>query len=192
MSQAELPRLVLIRHAEALTDGCVAGRRDVEALPLSEPRIAAMRQLIGPVDRVHVSPAKRCQSTAAALFPDQQLISDTRLWEQNFGAWEGHEYKALPDLGMLSGADLALHRPPGGESFADLCKRVIPMLHEAAEPGSTAIVAHAGTVRAALATAIGHPGAALAFEIAPLSATALIVLPGGGFSIAYVNRIACC
>lgn len=189
MSQAQLSRLVLIRHAEALTNGCVAGRRDVDAVALSAPEIAAMRRLIGPVDRVHVSPAKRCRSTATALFPDQPLVSDPRLWEQNFGSWEGQDYKALPDLGALSAADLALHCPPDGESFADLCDRVSPALHAAAEPGATAIVAHAGTIRAALAAAIGRPGAALAFEIAPLSATALIALPSGGFSIAYVNRV---
>src|SRR5690606_38603962 len=107
-------------------------------------------------------------------------------------AWEGLEYQALPDLGTLSAGDLALHCPPGGESFADLCDRVVPALNAAVEPGATAIVAHAGTIRAALAAAIGHPGAALAFEIAPLSATALIALPGGGFSVAYVNRVASC
>lgn len=191
MSQAELRRLVLIRHAQALTKGCLVGQRDVEAAPPSALEVAAMRKLIGPVDRVRVSPAKRCQSTATALFPDQPLISDPRLWEQNFGEWEGQEYKALPDLGPLSGAELARHRPPKGESFADLCDRIIPVL-KAAEPGLTAIVAHAGTVRAALAAAIGEPGAALAFEIAPLSATALIALPDGGFSVAYVNRVAGC
>lgn len=192
MSQAQLSRLVLIRHAEALTGGCVTGRRDVEAVPLSMAQIEAMRQVIGPVDRVRVSPAKRCQSTAAALFPDRPLISDPRLWEQDFGAWEGLEYQALPELGKLSAGDLALHCPPGGESFADLCERVIPALDAAAEPGTTAIVAHAGTIRAALAAALGQSGSALAFEIALLSATALVAFQGGGFSIAYVNRVACC
>ena len=58
---------------------------------------------------------------------------------------------------------------------------------EMALAGVTAVVAHAGTVRAALARACGSVPAALAFQIAPLSLTRIIVAPGG-WSVACVNR----
>ena len=87
---------------------------------------------------------------------------------------------------MVLRNSLADHRPPGGESFADVCARVAPAL--AALPGGrTAIVAHAGVARAALALALGSPGLGLAFEVAPLSLTVLRRHPGG-WSVACVNR----
>ena len=80
----------------------------------------------------------------------------------------------------------AAHRPPGGESFLDVCQRIGPAVREMAAAGDVTVVAHAGTVRAALALAVG-PTAALAFEVAPLSVTRLRALPGGGWAIAEVN-----
>lgn len=170
----------LIRHAPAQTDGRLAGRRDVPLVPLDlEP--CAER-----VDRVIVSPAQRCRDTAALLFPDQSPLAEDRLWEQDFGAWENTDPSTLPDLGALTPAALADHRPRDGESFRDLCDRTWPALSEAAAGGRVAVVAHAGTVRAALSLALGSVPAGLAFQIAPLSLTRIAASPGG-WSIEQVN-----
>ena len=100
---------------------------------------------------------------------------------------DGLAYADLPDLGPLPREALADRRPPGGESFADMAARVIPALEAlAAADGPVAVVAHAGTVRAGLALAIGSVPAALAFEVAPLSLTRLRCLDGA-FSVACVN-----
>jgi alpha-ribazole phosphatase len=109
---------------------------------------------------------------------------DDRLWEQDFGTWEDRPYADLPDLGPLSPEELAGHRPPEGESFADLCARAGPAL---AGCGSATVVAHAGTVRAALALALGAIPAALAFEVAPLSVTRLVRMTEGRWSIRAAN-----
>lgn len=186
--------ILLVRHAPTRGDGGLAGRRDLPCdLPGAE-KLAAVRAAVGEPDRLWVSPARRCRATAAALFPESPAHEDPRLWEQDFGAWEGLPYAEIPDLGPLSGAALARHRPPGGESFADLCKRLRPALREAAGlrgrgGGRVAVVAHAGTVRGALALALGSPGRALAFEVAPLSVSMVRALPGGGWSVGYANRI---
>ena len=58
-----------------------------------------------------------------------------------------------------------------------------------AQGGKITIVAHAGVVRAALGLALGYVAQGLAFQVAPLSLTSLIALPGGGWSIAGVNRM---
>ena len=116
------------------------------------------------------------------------MTFDARLWEQDFGAWEGMAFDALPDLGDLSRDALAGHRPPQGESFADLCARVTPALQDIAQTGDSVIVAHAGVIRAALALALDTIPGALAFEIAPLSLTELRFLPGYGWSIGSVNE----
>ena len=182
--------LLLIRHAPALTEGRMAGRRDVAADCSDAPRFAALQRYIGVADHHWVSPALRCRQTVAALWPDAQPQQDVRLWEQNFGAWEGVAFADLPDLGALSTVDLAAHRPPGGESFADLCQRVAPALTMLSQLGGrVAVVAHAGVIRAALGLALGRAEHGLAFQVAPLSLTRLTALPGGLWSIGCVNTV---
>lgn len=181
--------LLLIRHAPALHGGRLAGRRDVAAELPGAAALADLRRAVGAA-KVVASPALRCRQTAAALWPKVTAELDARLWEQDFGAWEGLGFADLPDLGPLPAAALAAHRPPGGESFADLCARVAPVLGDlASRGGRVAVVAHAGVVRAALATALGAVAPALAFSVAPLSLTQITALPGGGWSIGGVNRV---
>lgn len=153
----------MIRHAPIAPPHRVTGRGDpICVLPDPMP--------VGPqADHVVASPARRCTMTAAALYPDRTIPTDLRLWEQDFGAWEGAS--APPDIGLLPRVALAAHRPPRGESFTDLIARTRPAL--LAMTDTTAIVAHAGTIRAALALALTAPEDALAFHIAPMSLTRL-------------------
>lgn len=175
--------LILIRHAPALSGTRLCGRTDVPA-DLSGADLPRLAAVLPPPVRLISSPARRCRETAAALWPGATMELDDRLWEQDFGTWEDRPYADLPDLGPLSPEDLAGHRPPDGESFADLCARAAPAF---AACGSATVVAHAGTVRAALALALGAVAPALAFEIAPLSVTRLVRAGGGGWSIRAVN-----
>ncbi|MCX8509532.1 MAG: histidine phosphatase family protein [Rhodobacteraceae bacterium] len=161
-----------------MTGGRLCGRTDVAADLTDGARLEAVRTALAPPARLIISPAMRCRQTAGALWPDHPGTHDPLLWEQDFGLWEGQPYADLPDLGPLAASDLAAHCPPKGESFADLCARIGPALQAIAAEGPATIVAHAGTARAALA---------LAFDIAPLSATRLLALPGGGWSIRCVN-----
>lgn len=188
MTQAVTTELILIRHAPALTMGRMAGRRDVDADCSDVAAIAALRAALGAVDHLRISPARRCQQTAAALWPGVLPPQDTRLWEQDFGGWEGVPFADLPDLGPLTLPDLAAHCPPAGESFAAMTARVVPALQDAAGLGGrVAIVAHAGVVRVALGLALGQASVGLAFQVAPLSMTRIVALPGGQWSVAGVN-----
>ncbi|MFZ1661894.1 MAG: histidine phosphatase family protein [Paracoccaceae bacterium] len=186
MERSGATELRLIRHAPALNGGRLCGRTDVDADCSDQRILDTVRRKVGTPNRLVISPAVRCRQTVSALWGDCLHDLDHRLWEQDFGGWEGLPYADLPDLGPLSGDALAAHRPPGGESFADVCERIGPALQEIAAARDVTIVAHAGTVRAGLALAVGAT-AALAFEIAPLSVTRLRALPGGGWSIAEVN-----
>jgi alpha-ribazole phosphatase len=185
------PGLLLIRHAPSEPQGRLYGRVDVSARIEGEPGIAALRELLRGVERRVSSPARRCRETAAAIWPEGPAAElDARLWEQDFGAWDGKPFAYIPDLGPLPPEQLAAHRPPGGESFDDLVRRATPALREIAEQRADAplaVIAHAGTIRAALAMALGASGPALSFEIAPLSVTRLRLLPSGDFSIGCTN-----
>lgn len=180
--------LVMIRHAPADTRGRLIGRTDVPAtadgLAVAAGRLA--HALSGIARRVS-SPALRCRQSASAIWPGETVETIPGLHEQDFGVWEGLPLSDVPDLGPLPVSELARHRPPGGESFEDLCERVQAALLPLTEvAGQVAVVAHGGTIRAALALAVGTPATALAFEVSPLSVTRLRRV-SGAFSITCVN-----
>lgn len=161
-------RIVILRHAPAVPADILAGRRDVDADCTDIAATLARLNRFGPAGRVVSSPARRCLQTAQALGMAPECVHPG-LWEQDFGAWEGLPHDVLPDLGPLSAADLALHRPPEGESFEDMAIRVRPIL--SGLDRDTLMIAHAGTVRAALSLVVGP--AALSFRVAPLSLTVM-------------------
>lgn len=181
--------LILIRHAPVSVQGHLFGRSDVAAtLPQAETLVRLRAFLEQATTRIS-SPALRCRDTAAALWPGETVSAeDPRLWEQDFGAWEGQPFADLPDIGPRSGNALAAHRPPGGESFDDVCARAWPALLELAEkPGARAAVVHAGIVRACIALAISSPANALRFEVEPLSVSRFRALPDGTLTVHSVN-----
>ncbi len=181
--------MILIRHAPVAAPGRLYGRTDIDAR-LDDAAIAALAARLGPVARVVSSPARRCRQTAQALFGD--ATTDPRLWEQDFGRHDGLPFDRLPDLGVLDSVALAAHRPPDGESFDDLCARVLPALadhgRDAHARGPVALVVHAGVIRAALGGVAGHPPGGLAFEVAHLSVTRLRCGPDGPLSVIEANR----
>lgn len=184
--------LVLIRHAPAATNGCLAGRRDVGIEPVAPAIVDRLRNVFRQHDIALVSsPAIRCRETSAMICPGITPALEEDLWEQNFGNWEGLPFAELPDLGELSGEALANHRPPEGESFEDLCTRVQPVFSRLSldihgSEKSRVVVAHSGVIRGALAMVTGA-SASFRFEIAHLSITRLRCLPDGSFSVILVN-----
>ena len=177
-------RLRLLRHAPPLNDGCLAGRRDIDADCKDSQVFVRMRAMIGEPELVLCSPAQRCQQTAGALglTPDRY---EPDLWEQDYGDWEGKRFEDLPDLGSMEPIELAAHRPDTGESFNDMAARVQPVLQSLTD--DTLVVAHAGTVRAALSMAVG--AAALSFSVSPLSLT-IMRRTQQGWAVAAVNLTA--
>ena len=111
----------------------------------------------------------------------EQVLNEQDFNEQNFGDWEGERYDKIRHRALWEAP--ATHRPPDGESFADLVRRVaraverIEKTHRRIgegreEPITVVAVAHAGTIRAALAQALHLPPQhALSFAIDPLSLT---------------------
>lgn len=183
--------LVLVRHAPVETPGRLFGRTDVPARLPPPDEIATLRALLASARTRVTSPALRCMQTANAIWgEDGQIVEVEALWEQDFGDWEGVKLKDLPDLGPLSGEELAAHAPPAGESFNSVCARAVPALLDltARNPGPTVVVTHAGIVRACIADAIGSPARALRFEVACLSNSRFV--PGDG-RISIVKAINC-
>lgn len=177
--------LIIIRHGATDSPGTLNGRTDVGLAAVPEP--------VGlEIGALWVSPARRARATAVGLFPGVTAHEDERLWEQDFGVWDGRDLADIPDVGELSRAELAALKAEGGESFHDLVARVRPALEAASVLAMgmgrpVVVVAHAGIVRVALSMAMGVEAAALAFQIGHLGATRLTCYPGG-FAVKAVNE----
>lgn len=149
---------VFLRHPPLpQMQGLCYGRRDV----LLEPQIfddaaAGLRAMpdAGDLSRLPIlsSPAQRCiglaRAWASASRAVREVAIDPRLLEMNFGHWEGRPWSTLPRADLDRWADdVAGFRPPGGECFDDLVRRVAAAM--AALHAPHLIVTHAGVIRAA-------------------------------------------
>jgi probable phosphoglycerate mutase len=111
--------------------------------------------------RVYSSPMRRARQTVEALGLGDPIL-DTRLMEQNWGAWEGltraqilarDGEDAFVKAGSLQGEAF---RPGGGESTGELHVRVAAFLKDLARADGDAVaVAHLGVLRAAYTLATG-------------------------------------
>lgn len=114
------------------------------------------------------SPRLRCIGLARAVHAMRSPASgmdgvriDARWQELDFGDWEGRPWSELPRAQLEAWSrDVAGYAMPGGESFLDLIARVRDAL--AALDAPHVIVAHAGTIRAALHVAGMPPDRATA------------------------------
>lgn len=161
-------RLVWVRHATPDGDGLFLEQSDA---PLSA---AGRRQLPRLVERIshyraqaiYSSDLERARATAAAI--SRRLEVEAKvvpgLREIHFGQWQGLSWveitKRFPRAARRWLDDFPRQRIPSGEDFAEFKRRVRRELRKivAAHPGGCAIViAHAGVIRTALASALGVP-----------------------------------
>jgi alpha-ribazole phosphatase len=188
-----------LRHAPVPDPGNrITGRLDLPCDTSDSDWFAALAARL-PRNAVLVeSGLMRCGQTIGALeaagLALPQPIVEPALQEQDFGRWQGRTWS---DLAALQAPGLAAFweqpaviAPPGGESFAAVVERVAAAVAtlSAVHAGRDIIaVAHAGSIRAALAVALGIvPEAALAFVIEPLSLTRIDALPAS-WRVAGVN-----
>ena len=171
-----------VRHAPVPDEGCVYGQRDLPAdcsdLPSFEYVAARL-----PKGAVWIT-THLCRTRQTAEAPiacghaAPSLLVESDLVEQHFGVWQGQKreelfrrHSAWPNF-WLAPAD---HCPPGGESFADLTRRVGPAILRLTEvhAGKDIVaVTHGGTIRAALGLALGlAPNAMLSFSVDNVSLT---------------------
>jgi len=144
-----------VRHAPVRAVGLCYGRAEV--LPVLAPEQAAATVLAfgtWSVSQVWSSPSARCREPAAVLAAalGVGLHIDERLYELDFGSWEGRSWEALareePAALRRWTEDWQRAAPPGGETVAQLEQRVRAWWHELPRAGDQLLFAHAGPVRA--------------------------------------------
>ena len=192
MNAAVATRWWWLRHAPIPDpEGRIAGQLDLPCDTSDTDCFARLAERL-PRNAVLVESGMiRCRQTIGALEAAglvlPSAVVDADLTEQSFGRWQGHGWNQLAATGDPDLADFwqnpAAATPPGGESFASLIERVggaVGRLTGRFAGRDILAVCHAGTIRAALATALDIPAkSALCFVIEPLSLTRIDALPGG-------------
>lgn len=173
-----------LRHAPVPDpEGRIVGRLDLPCDTSESDCFAALAKRLPRCPVLVESGLMRCAQTTAALEAAGMVLPpaviEAGLVEQHFGRWQGHPWNELvaakdPDLpGFWQNPAIAT--PPGGESFAAMVERVravIDRLSEDHPDRDLLCVAHAGTIRAAMAVALDMlPEAALRLAVEPLSLT---------------------
>ena len=199
-------RFWLIRHAlvEENARAMLYGVMDVAlcetTLIEQAPMYRALAERLPRPARWVVTPLTRTQRTAGAIFNAGYPRMDPRvepdLIEQSLGEWQGLPHAELPD--KLSNPAHAFwplagdEKPPGGESMLEVVARAgkaLERLAEAHEGEDVVIVSHGGTIRAAVAHALGvAPDNALHLSIQNLSLTRLERHPAG-WRVVCVNEL---
>ncbi|MBV9750029.1 MAG: histidine phosphatase family protein [Acetobacteraceae bacterium] len=189
---AENERLKLygVRDVPLCPDSLVAQAQQYEALARALPLPA--RWLCTPLSRTR----RTAERIFAAGYPAQPLHIEPGLLEQDLGDWAGLAHAALPPLLAAPAHPFwplaADEEPPDGESFEAVLARVGPTVERiAADADGQAVVAvcHGGTIRAAVAFAMGVDArAALHLSVQNLSLTRIEREPGG-WRVGCVNEL---
>ncbi len=177
-----------IRHAPVHADeGRIYGQTDLPC-DCSDARVFSGLAALLPRNAIWItSHLSRTHQTAQAIWaagnfePSPEFRQDKDLAEQHLGDWQGLDRREFlmnrtqePDSFWYATAE---ERAPNGESFVDLVARVGAAIERATEThrgNDIVAVAHGGTIRAAIAIALGlAPRGGFAFMIDNCSLTRL-------------------
>lgn len=175
--------LVLVRHGQATANaaGLLLGRSDVPLTEIGQAEVAALAGRLGSVRRLLSSPLRRAVDTAEALGLGLPVEIDDRWVEIDYGEHEGRPLGDVPaEIWQRWRADPE-YRPGGGESLADVGRRVRAACEEllvehdgpARRRGDdVVVVSHVSPIKAAVAWALGtHDGLAWRLHLSTGSVT---------------------
>ena len=162
-----MTRLFVIRHALAAdADDLRLPGLDGALLPAGKAQARAVAQRVRTLapSGVYSSDARRARETGEIIAAACQipLQVNAALGEIDFGTWAGQTYADVVAADPAARAwftDPSTGAPPGGESIAVAAERVLQVMRALAhgDGESVAIVGHAGSLRLALAQALGMP-----------------------------------
>lgn len=175
--------LYLIRHPETIAPkGTCYGRTDFPLkYPVKDTADSTFPHLPALFDLFLSSPAPRALKLSSALLTKynrtqvehSEIPTDERLWEMNFGDWDGKLWEEIPRKETIPWMkDFVNAKTPGGEAFTDLILRMDSFINDWKEGGNLRnhwektnnkslnaliVVCHSGPIRAALCKQYGTP-----------------------------------
>jgi len=164
------PLLLVMRHGRVDTGlrRCFLGRTDLPLDGTGKAQAGAWQPVLSGIvfPQVYASGLQRARQTAALCYPDRSPAVDERLNEIDLGDWDGCAFEDIrtrfPEAFSRRGEDIYRYRPPGGESFEDLHRRVVPFFEDlekkmAATFGHVLVITHAGVIRTMYCQWAGMP-----------------------------------
>jgi len=164
MTSPDERSLVIVRHGRTAHNarGLLLGRTDAPLDDLGRRQADAAAAALasgrfGKVVAVVSSPLLRAVQTAEAL--GMPVMTDDRLVELDYGSFEGTPVAELPAATWATWQSDLDFTPPGGESLAQLGRRVREACVEwgtgIGSGGAVVLVSHVSPVKAAMAWALG-------------------------------------
>ena len=165
MNKMKKRKIYLLRHAEPLLTSrgakiFLGGQSDPPLSPAGNRQAEALAAALSGVDleAVYCSDLRRSRQTAAAIAQKCGMVPRVcpALREIGLGEWEGMTFAEVQSRYQREfrerGENIVSYQPPGGESFADLARRVLPAFRRivAETGGNIAIIGHAGVNRVIL------------------------------------------
>jgi probable phosphoglycerate mutase len=153
--------IILVRHGEteANAGGLLQGRSDRGLTERGRRQAAAVAAALAPVSgrgaTVVSSPLRRARETAEAF--GGPVVVDERWIELDYGEFDGRDALALRSS-LTHGWSDPEWAPPGGESLADVTRRVSAACEELAAVDSSRdiiVVTHVSPIKATAAWALG-------------------------------------
>ena len=201
MGTTSRKKILLLRHGQIEITGekkRFIGQIDLPLSDVGRDQAAYWQACLTTVslESVIASDLSRCQETARIIAAgDDEIETLSGLREIDLGQWEGELVSEVkrrwPEAYRQRGLDMAGFRPPAGESFLDLKKRVVPAFESAVDGAAAPVlmVTHAGVIRMILCHILGMPVDNL-FRIAlGYGALTLIDLKAGGYCIQALNLL---
>jgi broad specificity phosphatase PhoE len=159
-------KLILVRHGETEWNvrELVQGRKDIplNRKGMEQARKVGLRLKSERIDAIYSSDLKRASQTAQFIekFHNTHIRYNRLLRERKFGKMEGIPASEFRKARDDSGLPKHLYRPPGGESYADLQKRVkrfLSGISKRHQTGNVLVVAHGGIIRTFIVTITKRP-----------------------------------
>ena len=154
-------KLIFVRHGETEWNikELVQGHKDIplNIKGMEQAEKVAIRLKSEPIDAIYSSDLRRARQTAEAIakFHSIPIRYDRLLRERGFGKMEGMPAEDFRKARECSGLPRHLYRPPGGENYSDLQKRVRRFLSEIKPrhpKENVLVVAHGGIIRTFIVT----------------------------------------
>jgi ribonuclease H / adenosylcobalamin/alpha-ribazole phosphatase len=193
-------RLLLLRHAqtEHSAQRRYSGRGDVPLTDVGMRQAAAAARRLASLDVATIvsSPLRRARQTAdeVSAATDAEIVLEDGFTEVDFGAWEGLTFAEAaardPDVHRRWLSDPSVP-PPGGESFAEVHRRVRRATDEliAKHGGATlVVVSHVTPIKTLLRMALdAGPSVLYRLHLDLISLSVIEFYPDGHASVRLVN-----
>lgn len=196
-------QVFLVRHGQTdwNIENKAQGHYDIPLNKVGHSQAAelAKKLLQKEVVNVFSSDLLRCQQTIASYLQASKISPNYRtdLRERTFGEMEGLDYVQLHSWMRSEGTRLGIPdwevRPPGGESMADVWKRLDTVEADLRDTTHSCVIVSHGGALAQLLTKLLHGSqqTARAFRFRNCSITTLGRRPDGSFLLEKFDEVSC-